>query len=60
MRNCIAGAGDFAMAKNLSSRYPHTTAMELDVTNADALDRAISEHDVVVRLDYLREAMLTP
>ena len=39
----------FAASKNLAARFAHATPAEINVTNADALDRAVSEHDLVIR-----------
>ena len=41
------GASEYKLAKALCERFPKLTkAIQLDVTNADALDRAVAEHDV--------------
>ena len=43
------GAGEYKLAKALCDRFPKLTkAIQLDVNNTDALDRAVSEHDVIM------------
>jgi alpha-aminoadipic semialdehyde synthase len=46
----IPGAEDFSVAKRLAGRYAHATPAQLDVNNAEALERAVAEHHVVVSL----------
>lgn len=54
----MPGTESFATSRALAARYAHATPAEVDVLSPEALDRAVGEHDLVVRCVLQRSSSI--